>query len=100
MRSVSLIIIGVVALAACSKSPTAVVVDATETVGQRIMQPLVQRDASVQAKRMTELLSDEPACEVFKERMREAGTGSPYEGTTQWKLVHAQQDACTAGCCK
>jgi hypothetical protein len=89
-----------VALAACSKSPTAIVVDATETAGQHIMQPLVQKDASVQAKRMTELLSDKPACEVYKERMREAGKGSPYEGATQWQLVHAQQDACAAGCCK
>jgi hypothetical protein len=89
------------ALAGCSKSPTAVVVGASDNVGQRLMQPLVQKDASAQAKRLTELvLSDKPECEVFKERMREAGMGSPYEGATQWKLVHAQQDACAAGCCK
>jgi hypothetical protein len=64
------------------------------------MKPLVQKDASLQAKRMTELLLDKPACEVFKERMREAGKGSAYDGTTQWKFVHTQQDACAAGCCK
>jgi hypothetical protein len=23
-----------------------------------------------------------------------------YEGATQWKFVHAQQDVCAAGCCK
>ena len=100
MRLVDCVILSTVALAACSKSPPAVVAAAADTVGQRLMQPLVQKDASIQAKRMTELLSDSPACEVFKERMREAGKGSPYEGATQWQLVHAQQDACAAGCCK
>ena len=64
------------------------------------MQPLVQKDASTQAKRMTEMLSDKPECAVFKERMKEAGKGSPYEEATQWQLIHAQQDACAAGCCK
>jgi hypothetical protein len=99
MRLANCLILVVTAVAACSKSPTAVVADPAGTVGQRLMQPLVQKDASIQAKRMTELLSDKPACEIFKERMKEAGKGSPYEGTTQWRLVHAQQDACAAGCC-
>jgi hypothetical protein len=64
------------------------------------MQPLVQKDASNQAKRLSELLSDKPECKVFKQRMMDAGKNSPYEGTTQWQLVHAQHDACAAGCCK
>jgi hypothetical protein len=64
------------------------------------MQPLVQKDASIQARRMTKLLSDKPACKVFKERMRETGKSWPYEGATQWKLLHAQQDARVAGCWK
>lgn len=100
MRLMTFIIVSAATLAACSKSPFTAVVDATEAAGQRIMQPLLHKDASIQAKRMTELLSHKPECEVFKERMTEAGQGSPYEGATQWKLVHAQQDACAAGCCK
>jgi hypothetical protein len=100
MRLMSYVMVSAVALSACSKSPPALVAAAAETAGQQLMQPLVQKDASSQAERMTELLSDKPQCEVFKERMREAGKGSPYEGTTQWALVHAQQNACAAGCCK
>jgi hypothetical protein len=40
------------------------------------------------ARRMTELLSDKPGCEAFKERMREAGKGSPYEGrrSESWSM--------------
>jgi hypothetical protein len=52
------------------------------------MQPLVQRDAFIQTMRMTEMLSDGPTCRVFKERMLEAEKGSPYEGSTEWKLMH------------
>ena len=100
MRLEKYLLLTTVVLAACSKSPTEVVTAAAGTVGERLMQPVVQKDASAQAKRMTELLSDKPACEVFRERMREAGKGSPYEGTTQSKFVHTQQDACAAGCCK
>jgi hypothetical protein len=92
---------GTLALASCSKSPPEGVGTATEAVGQKLMQPLVQKDASTQAKRLSDMvLSDKPECEVFRERMKEAGKGSPYEGTTQWKLVHTQHDACAAGCCK
>ena len=100
MRLVNYFVLSAMALAACSKSPTAVVIDAANSVGQRLMQPAVQKDATRQAERMTELLSDKPACASFKERMREAGKASPYEATTQWKFVHTQQDACAAGCCK
>jgi hypothetical protein len=100
MPLVTYILMSLLALASWSRSPPETVGAATETVGQHLMQPLVQEDASIQARRMTELLSDKPACEAFKERIREAGKGSSYEGATQWKLVHAQQDACAAGCCK
>jgi hypothetical protein len=101
MRLMNYLMVGAVALAACSKSPSEEVLAAANTASQQLMQPLVQKDASVQAKRLTEMvLSDKPGCEVFKERMKEAGKGSPYQGATQWALVHAQQDACAAGCCK
>jgi hypothetical protein len=101
MRLVNYVVVSALALASCSRSPTETVGSAAEAAGQRLMQPLVQKDASAQAKRLTEMaLSDKPECAVFRERMKEAGQGSPYEGATQWKLVHAQQDACAAGCCK
>jgi hypothetical protein len=101
MRLVSYVVVGALALASCSKSAPETVSAAAEAAGQRLMQPLVQKDASAQARRMTEMvLSDKPECAVFRERMKEAGKGSPYEGATQWKLVHTQQDACAAGCCK
>lgn len=100
MRLMTYLAIGL-ALSACSKSPPEAVADAAKAAGAQLMQPLVQKDASAQAKRMTEMvLSDKPECAVFKERMEDAGKGSPYEGATQWKLVHTQQDACAAGCCK
>lgn len=100
MRLPCILLIGVV-LSSCSKSPSDAVTAASEAARKQLMQPLVQKDASAQAKRMTEMvLSDKPECAVFRERMKEAGKGSPYEGATQWMLVHTQQDACAAGCCK
>jgi hypothetical protein len=100
MRAVIPVVISAVALTACSKSPTEAVEAATNAIGPWLMRGIVQKDASTQAKRMTELLLDRPECNVFKQRMLEAGKGSLYEGATQSKLVHAQQDACAAGCCK
>lgn len=48
------------------------------------MQPLVQKDALAQAKRMTVMvLSDKPECAALRERMKEAGRGSQYEGATR-----------------
>lgn len=80
------------ALASCSKSLPETAGDAAKSVGQQLMQRLLQKDASAQARRMAEMvLSNKPECEVFKERMKEAGKGSPYEGATQWKLVHTSQ---------
>lgn len=89
------------ALSACSKSPSEAVATAAKAAGMHLVQPLAQKDASAQAKRMTEMvLSNKPECAAFREQMKEAGKGSPYEGATQWKLVHTQQDACAAGCCQ
>jgi hypothetical protein len=100
LRLVAYGVLTAIALNACSKSPSALVVAVTNKAGQELMQPVVQKDASIEAKRMANLLSDTPACRPFRERMIEAGRGSPYEGATQWKLTHTQQDACAAGCCK
>lgn len=100
MRLIALVFLSTLALTACSKAPSSVVAHAANAIGQRLMQPLVQKTASNQAKQMAALLSDKPACEVFKKRLLAAGEGSPYEGATQWKLAHTQKDACAIGCCK
>ncbi len=100
MWLIAFVLLSTVALTACSKAPSSVVAHAANAIGQRLMQPLVQKTASNQAKQMAALLSDKPACAVFKKRLLAAGIGSPYEGATQWKLVHTQKDACAAGCCK
>ena len=54
MRLVNYVLVSIVALASCSKSPPEAVGAAADTVGQHHMQALVQQDASIQAKRMTE----------------------------------------------
>ncbi len=87
-------------LSSCSKSPTDTAIDAGNTVGHKLLDPLVLKDASAQAERMVANLSDKPQCEIYRTRMREAGKGSPYEGTTQRGFVQTQQDACKADCCK
>jgi hypothetical protein len=89
-----------VVLSSCSKSPTDTAVDAVNAVGRKLVEPLVQKDASAQAERMVAFLADNAECENYKARMREAGRGSPYEATTQRGFVQTQQDACKAGCCK
>jgi hypothetical protein len=94
-------LIAVSMLAACSKVPVDATVDAANSVGQKIMQPLCQKNASAQAERMIKLtLLDKPECQPFKDQMREAGKGSPYEATTQKLFIMAQQGASKAGCCK
>ena len=64
------------------------------------MGPIALKDASEQAKRMADLIADRPECADYKNRMIEAGRGSPYEGSTQLKFVQTQQDADKAGCIK
>jgi hypothetical protein len=100
MWRVTSVMMGALAFTACSKSPSQSIAAATETAGRRLMQPFVQKDASIQAGRMAEMLSDKPECEIFKKRLVDAGKHSPYEGATQWELAHTQKDACAAGCCK
>jgi hypothetical protein len=89
-----------VVLSSCSRSPTDAAVDAANAVGRRLVEPLVQKDASAQAERVVAFLAENPACEIYKARMRETGRKSPYEATTQRGFVQTQQDACKAGCCK
>ncbi len=87
-------------LSSCSKSPTDIAVDAVNAFGRKVTEPLVQKDASAQAERIVGFLADNPECEIYKARMRDAGRASPYEATTQRGFVQTQQDACKAGCCK
>jgi hypothetical protein len=95
-----LVIVAVI-VCACSKSPTDVIVDGATAAGHKIMDPLVQKDASAQAERMiTLVIADKPECEIYKTHMREAGKGSPYDATTQKGFITTQQEACKAGCCK
>jgi len=75
--------------------------DAANAVGQKVMEPLVLKDASGQAERMiTLVVADRQECETFRARMREAGKGSPYAAATQRQFIQVQQDACKANCCK
>jgi hypothetical protein len=88
-------------LTACSKSPVDGAIDAANSTATKMMRPLAPTDASEQAERMIKLvLLDKPECQPFKDQMREAGKGSPYEATTQKRFIQAQQDACRVGCCK
>jgi hypothetical protein len=87
-------------LAACSKSPVDSGIDAANAAATRLLAPLVQKDASMQARKLIDKLEDRPECEVYKQRLREAGNASPYAATTQRALVTAYQDADKAGCGK
>ena len=101
VRYVTALVLGTAAvLSSCSRSPTDVAVDAVNAFGRKVTAPLVQKHASAQAERMVGFLADNPECEIYKARMREAGRASPYEATTQRGFVQTEQDACKAGCCK
>jgi hypothetical protein len=86
--------------AGCPKSPADSAIDAANTLATRLMAPLVQKDASMQARKLIDKLADRPECEVYKQRLREVGNASPYAATTQLALQNAYQDADRAGCGK
>ena len=46
MRLFAFVLLSTLALTACSKSPSSVVAHAANAIGQRLMQPLVQKTAS------------------------------------------------------
>jgi PBP1b-binding outer membrane lipoprotein LpoB len=85
-------------LAGCSKSPVDSAIDAANTLATRLMAPLMQKDASMQARKLIDKIENRPECEVYKQRLREAGKASPYAATTQRALVVAYRDAHKAGC--
>lgn len=59
---------------------------------------LAPKDASRQAVKLSALILNMPRCEVFRERLRDAGKGNPAMGSTQLKFVKTMQDAKAAGC--
>src|ERR1700685_270015 len=97
-------LIGAIVLAfivgACSKSPVDSGIGAANSLATRLLAPLVQKDASMQAGKLIDKVEDRPECEVYKQRLREVGKASPYEATTQRDLLTAYQDAGKAGCVK
>jgi hypothetical protein len=100
MRCFTLLtLVVLLALAACSKSPGEALYAATTAATRPLMQNLVEKDASHEVDGLIALVANKPECEVYKQALREAGKGSPYEGSTQLRISNARQDACKAGCC-
>ena len=64
------------------------------------MSGLVQKDASRQVEGLIRNLENRPECDTYKERLREAGHGSPYEGATESVIVRTYDAAGKAGCVK
>jgi hypothetical protein len=97
-------LIGAIVLAsiamACSKSPVDSAMGAANSLATRLVAPLMQKDASMQAGKLIDKIEDRPECEVYKQRLREVGKASPYNATTQRDLQSAYQDAYKAGCGK
>jgi hypothetical protein len=87
-------------LASCSKSPIDTTVNAANAVAAKLMAPLVQKDASHQVEGLIRTLDNRPECQLYIDRLREAGRGSPYEGGTELVVVHTYDAAGKAGCVK
>lgn len=87
-------------LASCSKSPIDTAVSAANSLGTKIMAPVMQKDASHQTEGLIRTLDNRPECQVYIERLREAGHGSPYDGGTEYVVVHTYDSAGKAGCVK
>ena len=100
MRRFTLVVLlAPLTLAACSKSPGEALYAATTAATRPLMQNLVEKDASHEVDGLIALIANKPQCEAYKQALREAGKGSPYEGSTQLKISHARQDACKSDCC-
>ena len=84
----------------CSKSPTGAVTDAANAAGGKLMEPLAQKDASRQAQKLANMIEDRPECQQYRNRLFEAGNGSPVAGTTQMAFVETMKAAGEAGCRK
>lgn len=87
-------------LAGCSKAPLDSALDTMNAVSGKFMGNLVQKDASRQVERLIRNIDQRPECQSYIDRLREAGHGSPYQGATEYAIVHANEDARKAGCAK
>ena len=59
---------------------------------------LVEKDASQKTEGLIRTLQQRRDCQQYIDALREAGRGSPYEGATEYRIVHVYQDAQHAGC--
>ena len=84
----------------CSKSPIETGVNAANAYSAKLMAPLAPKDASHQAEGLIRTLDDRPECQLYIDRLREAGHGPPAAGATQYAMVHADDAAGKAGCVK
>jgi hypothetical protein len=75
-------------------------VDAAGAVGTNLMAPLVPKDAARQVEGLILTLDGRAECENYIHRLRDAGRGSPYEGETEYLVVHTYDAAGKAGCVK
>jgi hypothetical protein len=85
-------------LASCSKSPVDSTIEAANGVSRHLMSNLVEKDASHQTEGLIRNLQQRPDCQRYIKALREAGRGSPYEGATEYRIVHVYRDAQRAGC--
>jgi hypothetical protein len=85
-------------LTGCSKSPVHSAIEAANSVSLHVMSNLVEKNASRQTEELIHNLQQRPGCQQYIDALREAGRGSPYEGATEYRIVHVYQDAQHAGC--
>lgn len=85
-------------LASCSKSPVDSAIETANAVSLHVVSNLVEKDASQQTAGLIRHLQRRPDCQQYIEALREAGRGSPYQGTTEYRIAHVYQDAQQAGC--
>lgn len=85
-------------LGGCSKSPVDSAIKGANAVSSRFMNNLVEKNASHQTEGLIRNLQQRPHCQKYIDALREAGRGSPYEGATEYRIVHVYQDAQHAGC--
>jgi hypothetical protein len=87
-------------LAGCLKSPIDSAIEAANAVSLHVMSNLVEKNASHQTEELIRNLQQRPDCQQYIDALRQAGRGSPYEGATEYRIVHVYQKAQRAGCAK
>jgi hypothetical protein len=73
-RPVTTVIVAAM-LMSCSKSPIDSTVSTANALAAQWLAPLVQKDASHQVEGLIRTLDDRPDCQIYIERLREAGHG-------------------------